>query len=108
MIADNGMRGRDERIDNAHHKAQGDALHDKSAVKTLKFFRPGDFKVNDDRSATCPAGKTLTTNGSIYGQRGHRFQCYEARIEDCTACQLRAQCLRNPHVTRGRQVARYG
>jgi len=107
MIADNGMRGRDERIDNAHHKAQGDVLHDKSVVKTLKFFRPGDFKFNDDRSATCPAGKTLISNGSTYAQRGHRFQRYEARVEDCTACPLRAQCLRNPRGTRGRQVARF-
>ena len=107
MIADNGMRGRDERIDNAHHKAQGDALHDKGAVKPLKFFRPGDFKFNDDKSATCPAGKTLISNGSTYGQRGHRFQRYEARVEDCTACQLRAHCLRNPGGTRGRQLARF-
>jgi hypothetical protein len=50
------MRGRDERIDNAHHKAKGDALHDKTSVKTVKFFRPEDFKFNADKTATCPAG----------------------------------------------------
>ena len=107
MIADNGMRQRDERIDNAHHKAKGDALYDKTALKTVKFFRPEDFSFNDDDTATCPAGKTLASNGSLYAQRGHRFQRYEARGEDCAACHLRARCLRNPKAERGRQVARF-
>ena len=43
----------------------------------------------------------------IYGQRGHRFERYEARAEDCAACQQRDGCLRNPKATRGRQVARF-
>ena len=107
MVADNGMRQRDERIDNAHHKAGGDALHDKTAVKAMKFFRPDDFVFNDNRTATCPAGKTLTGNGHTYGQRGHRFERYEARAADCANCHLRTKCLRNPHATRGRQVARF-
>ncbi len=107
MIADNGMRGRDERIDSAHHKAKADALYDKTAVKTVKFFRPEDFEFNADHTATCPAGKTLTSNASLYGQRGHRFQRYQARRQDCAACPLRAQCLRNPSASRGRQVARF-
>lgn len=107
MVADNGMRGRDERIDNASHKAGGEVLHDKTAVKTIKLFRPGDFVFNNDQTATCPAGKTLTGNGHTYGQRGHRFERYEARALDCAACRLRGQCLRNPKATRGRQVARF-
>ena len=107
MVADNGMRQRDERIDNAHHKTKGDALYDKAAVKTLKFFRPDDFQFNDDNTAICPAGRTLTGNGSTYGQRGHRFVRYEARPEDCAGCALRWRCLRNAHATRGRQVARF-
>lgn len=107
MVADNGMRQRDERIDNAHHKAGGEVLHDKTAGKPIKLFRPGDFVFNDDKTATCPAGRTLTGNGHTYGQRGHRFERYEARAEDCAACHLRTSCLRNPHATRGRQVARF-
>ncbi len=107
MIADNGMRQRDERIDNAHHKAGGEVLHDKTAAQSIKLYRPGDFVFNDDRTATCPAGKTLTGNGRTYGQHGHRFDRYEARPEDCTACPQRARCLRNPRATRGRQVARF-
>lgn len=107
MVADNGMRQRDERIDNAHHKAKGDALHDKTAFKAVKWFRPEDFTFNADHTATCPAGRTLRSNGSVYEQRGHRFERYEARVEDCASCQLRAQCLRNRSSTRGRQLARF-
>jgi transposase len=107
MVADNGMRQRDERIDNAHHKATGEVLHDKTAVQSIKLYRPGDFTFNDDRTATCPAGKTLTGNGRTYGQRGHRFERYEARAADCAHCHLRTNCLRNPHATRGRQLARF-
>lgn len=107
MIADNGMRQRDERIDNAHHKAVGEVLHDKTTVRPIKLFRPGDFVFNDDRTATCPAGKTLTGNGHTYGQRGHRFERYEARAADCANCHLRTNCLRNPYAKRGRQVTRF-
>lgn len=107
MVADNGMRQRDERIDNAHHKEQGDALHDKTRIQTVKLFRPQDFRFDDDHTATCPAGQTLTSNGRTYGQRGLRFERYEARAEDCAACRLRNQCLRNPKATRGRQLARF-
>lgn len=107
LVADNGMRGRDERIDNAHHKAKGDALHDKTALKTVKWFKPQDFQFNGDHTATCPAGRTLISTGAIYEQRGHRFERYEARREDCAVCGLRAQCLRNARSTRGRQLARF-
>ena len=108
LIADNGMRQRDERIDNAHHKAKGQALYDKRAsIQPIKLYRPADFTFHGDYTATCPAGKTLTGNGATYGQRGHRFQRFEAAAKDCQACALRGQCLRNPNAQRGRQVARF-
>ena len=111
MIADNGMRGRDERIDNAHHKAHGDALYDKSALTStttpMKFYKVADFRFNGDHTATCPAGKTLTSNGSTYGEHGKKFERFEARHEDCAHCPLRMKCLRNPRAKRGRQVARF-
>ena len=107
LIADNGMRQRDGRIDNAHHKAKGDALHDKAAAKPLKFFGPRDFRFIDERTAMCPAGRTLSGNGRVYGQAEHRFQRYEAAASDCASCPMRARCLRNPTSVRGRQVARF-
>ncbi len=108
MVADNQMRQRDERIDNAHHKAKDDPLYDKTAVKTLKFFRPEDFRFNDDRSATCPAGKTLSGNGSWYQTpQGPRYQRFEAQAQDCMHCHLRTRCQRDLTSTRGRQVSRF-
>jgi len=109
LIADNGMRKRDERFaEQGRHKAKGDALYDKRAgAKPIKFFKPEDFSFHDEYTASCPAGKTLTGTGATYGQRGHRFQRYEAAAGDCAACSLRSQCLRNPNATRGRQVARF-
>ena len=90
-------------VDSAHHKAGGQVLHDKTASQPIKLFRPGDFIFNDDRTATCPAGKTLLGNGRTYGQRGHRFERYGARAVDCASYHLRGKCLRNPRATRGRQ-----
>ena len=108
MIADNQMRQRDERIDNAHHKAKADPLYDKTAVKTVKFFRPEDFLFNDDNTATCPAGKTLSGNGAWYrAQRGLRYQRFEAQAQDCMHCHLRTRCQRDITSTRGRQVSRF-
>jgi len=108
LVADNAMRQRDQRIDRAHHKAKGDALYDKRApTRPIKLFRPEDFSFYDDKTARCPAGKTLTGNGATYGQRGHRFRRFEADAKDCQACALRGQCLRNPNAQRGRQVARF-
>ena len=108
MIADNQMRKRDERIDNAHRKAKDDPLYDKTSVKTLKFFRPEDFRFRDDNTATCPAGKTLSGNGSWYRTaQGLRYQRLEAQAQDCSRCHLRARCQRDITSTRGRQVSRF-
>ena len=108
MIADNAMRQRDERIANAHHKAKADPLYDKTAVKTVKFFRPEDFRFNDDNTATCPAGKTLSGNGAWHrAQRGLRYQRFEAQAQDCMHCHLRTRCQRDITSTRGRQVSRF-
>jgi transposase len=112
LIADNAMRQRDERIDNAHHKAkckaQGQVLYDKrgAAARPIKLLRPEHFRFHENSTATCPAGKTLTSNGATYSQRGQRLQRYQADAGDCAGCALRTQCLRNPNATRGRQVAR--
>jgi transposase len=108
MIADNQMRQRDERIDNAHHKAKDDPLYDKTAVKTLTFFRPEHFSFKDDNTATCPAGKTLSGNGSWYRTaQGPRYQRFEAQAQDCIRCHLRTRCQRDITSTRGRQVSRF-
>ena len=104
------MRQRDERIDRAHHKAKSEVLYDKRArVQPIKLYRPEHFSFNADNTATCPAGKTLTSNGSIYTHtNGAKVQQFKARDEDCRGCTLRHHCLKNPASGRGRQVSLFG
>jgi len=110
LIADNGMRQRDERIDNAHHKAKGEALYDKRAsIQPIKLYRPEHFTFHGDNTATCPAGRTLASNGSIYTHTsGARVRQFKARDEDCQGCALRHRCLKNPASGKGRQVTQFG
>jgi transposase len=67
LIADNGMRRRDERFkDQAKYKALPDPLYDKAHPKKgARHFRPQDFD-HDPEAGTCicPAGKRLYQNGS--------------------------------------------
>ena len=104
------MRQRDERIDNTHHKAKGEVLYDKRAPpRPIKLYRPEHFEFHGDNTATCPAGRTLTSNGSIYAHTGGaRVQQFKARDEDCQACALRHRCLKNPASGRGRNVSLFG
>ena len=115
LIADNQMRKRDERLAGQdRYKAKPDPLYDKTATsqtKPIQRFGPQDFSFNDDHSATCPAGKPLTSPGSIYTtSSGLRYQNYTARAADCNCCALRGQCLKGPikaNDGRGRQVTRF-
>ena len=106
LIADNGMRGRDERFaDQAKHKSKPDPLHNKNA-KPDGLFRPIDF-THDPAANTCicPAGQTLYSNGAnctVNGRTHHKFQ---GSLASCGACALRTKCLRHPDKTRTRQVA---
>ena len=115
LIADNQMRSRDERFENQDkYKGKPEPLSEKKATgqtKEIKRFGPKDFCFNDDNTATCPAGKQLTSLGSIHTtSTGLHYQTYTARAVDCNACQLSAQCLKGPlkpNDGRGRQVTRF-
>lgn len=108
LIADPGMRRRDERYaDQGKHSTKPDPLHDKSAkpIKS-KVFTASDFIVAEDRShATCPAGQRLYRNGKDCTVGGYHAVKFRAPIGSCSTCELRGQCLRNPDTTRSRQVA---
>jgi transposase len=110
LVADNAMRQRDERIERAHHKAKGEVLYDKRAsMRPIKLYRPEHFKFHGNNTATCPAGRTLTSNGSIYTHTtGAKVQQFKARDEDCQACALRHRCLKNPATGKGRCVSLFG
>ena len=107
LIADNGMRKRDERFaDQDQHKAKPDPLWDKTAAKKKeKLFGPDDFTY-DEEAKVCigPAGEFLYPNGSnvvIQGKPGVKFTGAK-RV--CGPCPLRDQCLRHPERTAVRQV----
>jgi len=115
MVADNQMRYRDERFaEQDKYKGRPDPLSEKKATgqkKEVKRFGPADFRFNDDNTATCPAGKLMTSVGTIYfTANGQPYQRYTAKAVDCNACALSAQCLTGPmkpNDGRGRSVTRF-
>lgn len=115
LIADNQMRRRDERFaEQAKYKGKPDPLSEKTATgqpKEVKRFQPKDFHFNEDDTATCPAGQSMTSPGSIYTTAaGLHYQTYTAKAVDCNACELTDQCLKGPlkpNDGRGRQVSRF-
>ena len=108
LIADNGMRQRDERFkDQARHKAKPDPLYDKAHPKTpAKHYRPRDFQY-DAQAGTClcPAGKSLYQNGSNCIHNGYLSTKFSGTLRDCVPCDQRAKCLRTPDKTQVRQVS---
>ena len=107
LLADNGMRKRDERFkDQDKYKQLPDPLYDKAhPKKSARHYRPKDFHY-DPATGTCicPAGKALYQNGAncIHnGQVGTKFQ---GALRDCVPCDQRDKCLRTPHKTKARQV----
>jgi len=54
-----------------------------------------DFVYDKEKDTyTCPAGKTLDTNGTIYNKAGHRVKHYKNRLA-CKTCGLRDLCTKN-------------
>jgi len=107
LIADNGMRKRDERFkDQGHYKAQPDPLYDKTRPpKKGRHYRPADFAY-DPAAGTClcPAGKALYQNGANCIHNGFIAMKFQGAQRDCLPCALREQCLRTPEKTKTRQV----
>lgn len=107
LIADNGMRQRDERFaTQGRYQDAPDPLHDKSkTAKKAATYQPSDFTYDAEaRTCVCPAGKSLYNHGSgiINGYAVVRF---EGAQRDCLPCAHRGRCLRTPDTTKARQVA---
>jgi len=108
LIADNGMRKRDERFkDQARHKEKPDPLYDKAHPrKTAKRYRPKDFAYDPQTGVCiCPAGKTLYQNGSNCIHNGYVSTKFSGALRDCLPCPLQTKCLRTPAKTQVRQVS---
>lgn len=108
LIADNGMRQRDERFkEQGKYKAKPDPLYDKARPKKPgKCYRPRDFTLDPATGVcTCPAGKTLYRNGSHCIHNGYISTKYSGTLRDCLPCDQRKKCLRTPDKTQVRQVS---
>ena len=107
LIADNGMRKRDERFAGQDkHKANPDPLWDKTATeKKDKLFSPKDFAYDEEsKTCICPAGEFLYQNGSRVVIQGREAVKFTGAKRVCGPCPLRDQCLRHPDKTPVRQV----
>ena len=108
LIADNGMRRRDERFTTQdRHKDAPDPLYNKSRVDaSASTFQSSDFIYDAEaRTCICPAGKSLYRKGRSLVTRGYVSEQFRGAKRDCVPCVLRAQCLRTPDNTIARQVA---
>jgi transposase len=107
LIADHGMRKRDERFaEQARHQTKPDPLWNKTpSAKKAALFSTADFTYDDEAQVCiCPAGEFLYQNGSrvvIGGRAGVKFTGAK-RV--CGPCPVREQCLRHPQRTAVRQV----
>ncbi|HYD50290.1 MAG TPA: transposase [Terriglobales bacterium] len=108
LIADNGMRKRDERFaTQATHKAKPDPLSDKSGVaKPRTTFSYTEFTFDPDAlTCHCPAGKKMWRTGRNTVMSGKRVIRFRGAEFNCVGCPLRAKCIRKPETTKTRQVA---
>jgi len=108
LIADNGIRKRDERFkDQEKYKALPDPLYDKAHPrKAGRTYRPRDFTYDPQTgTCTCPAGKPLYQNGSNCIHNGYLATHFSGTLRDCVPCDQRAKCLRTPDKTKVRQVS---
>ena len=108
LIADNGMRQRDERFkDQGKHKAKPDPLYDKAhPKKAARRYRPQDFTLDPETGiCTCPAGKQLYRNGTNCLHNGQLATKYSGTQRDCLPCEQRDKCLRTQEKTKGRKAA---
>jgi len=107
LVADNGMRKRDERFaTQSRHQQDPDPLHDKSAAPIKPaLFTPADFVFDpEQRTCVCPAGKPMQRSGTYRDQRGFVGDRFRAADSTCRSCPLRSRCLRHPKKPAGRQV----
>jgi hypothetical protein len=108
LIADNGMRGRDERFATQdRHQQAPDPLYDKSHTeKKATTYQPSDFTFDAEaRTCVCPAGKSLYGHGSNCLTNGYVSIRFQGAQRDCLPCSHRERCLRTPEKTKTRQVA---
>jgi transposase len=65
------------------------------------LFTAADFSFDPDKQVyRCPQGKELTCHARNQVNRYRTYDVYHARVEDCTACPLKARCLSKSTTSR--------
>lgn len=105
-LADNLFRKRDPRFASAERHVPQRQAEPWARRQTRGLYKPADFRIAEDLShAICPAGKRLYRSGRHCNINGSEAVKFKGAKRDCSACELRARCLRNPQRTPIRQVA---
>ena len=107
LIADNNMRGRDERFaGQGKYKTLPDPIHDKGGKpKKAARYQPKDFDYDpQEGSCFCPANKQLYSDGSGCTINGYTAVKFKGAQRDCVPCTHRERCLLTPQKTKVRQV----
>jgi transposase len=99
-IPDIQFRKRDPRF--AEQGRFQDSLHRRQRPDTKpSLFTTTDFSFDPDKQVyLCPQGKELTCHARNQTNRYRTYDVYHARVEDCTACPLKARCLSKPTSSR--------
>jgi transposase len=106
-VPDPKFRERDVRFAEAkRHRRPTDKHKQRYKKKPSKWFTNEDFHYDNSKGKlVCPAGKELyIKNRNFFTPEGFLGVAYQAPARACNNCTLRAQCLRNPASTMGRQV----
>lgn len=107
LIADNGMRARDERFATQARHQQGPqpaARQVADAGAPAAVPAPG-FRLRSRRAhLRVPRGKVTLSKGKNLVIRGYRGTQFRGAKRDCVPCTHRARCLRTPDRTATRQV----
>jgi transposase len=106
-VADNRFRLRDPRFaDMQEHKKK--TTDRKRTSRARKYFSADDFVFDEATGRlVCPAGKLMKSRCPNFqtGPQGYRGSSYIGEAENCSCCELRDRCIRNPN-TKARQVAK--
>jgi hypothetical protein len=99
-IPDIQFRKRDPRF--AEQERFQDGIHGRTRPDTKpSLFTPADFSFDPSKQVyRCPQGKELTCHARNQVNRYRTYDIYHARVEDCTACPLKARCLSKPTTSR--------
>ena len=107
-VADRKFRKRDKRFEQAQeHKNR--TVDGKPRLKKKKHFSADEFVFEPNTGAlVCPAGKEMKRRTPNFRNRarGYSGVGYIGKAVECVACRMRQQCIRNPEVTKVRQVAK--